>query len=392
MTTDTRKAAIKKLDYFIKNGLNKYSSERNFDFGPDKRSNVSTLSPYLKRRIIHEKEVLRECLKFSKFEKIEKFIQEIFWRSYWKGWLEGRHELWRQYKHKLLELKQSHSFGIRKKNYQNALNGITGIDCFDFWVNELLQHGYLHNHARMWFASIWIHTLNLPWQLGADFFLKNLLDGDTASNTLSWRWVAGLHTQGKCYLATENNIKKFTNNRFNKKKELSTKPQNLNYEFFEYKLKEFNLKNKGLENNIFLINLNTISYEYETLEKLSKNKICIVKSFIENDSSKLVRSFNKKAIEDYVTKLKNQNILVNIFENLTDFNHFLKKNNHKKIYTFYPGLGRQNDIICSLINEYKYDVIFEYDKFDEMCWPYATSGFFKFKKKIPHFLDKITKN
>ena len=115
MTTDTRKAAIKKLDYFIKNGLNKYSSERNFDFGPDKRSNVSTLSPYLKRRIIHEKEVLRECLKFSKFEKIEKFIQEIFWRSYWKGWLEGRHELWRQYKHKLLELKQSHSFGIRKR-------------------------------------------------------------------------------------------------------------------------------------------------------------------------------------------------------------------------------------------------------------------------------------
>ena len=69
----------------------------------------------------------------------------------------------------------------------------------------------------MWFASIWIHTLNLPWQLGADFF-KNLLDGDPASNTLSWRWVAGLHTQGKCYLATENNIKKFTNNRFNKKR------------------------------------------------------------------------------------------------------------------------------------------------------------------------------
>ena len=64
MTTDTRKAAINKLDYFIKNGLNNYSSERNFDFGPDKRSNVSTLSPYLKRRIIHEKEVLKECLKF----------------------------------------------------------------------------------------------------------------------------------------------------------------------------------------------------------------------------------------------------------------------------------------------------------------------------------------
>ena len=63
----------------------------------------------------------------------------------------------------------------------------------------------------MWFASIWIFTLNLPWQLGADFFMQHLLDGDPASNTLSWRWVAGIQTKGKNYLARKSNIEKYSN-------------------------------------------------------------------------------------------------------------------------------------------------------------------------------------
>ena len=175
MVNETRKDSLEKLTFFIKNGLNNYSSKRNFDFGPDKRSNVSNLSPYIRKRIIHEIEVLQECLKFNKYENIEKFVQEVFWRTYWKGWLEGRSEIWDQYQKSTLELKQLYSQGVRKKNYQNALTGNTGIDCFDFWVNELIDFGYLHNHARMWFASIWIHTLNLPWQLGADFFKETYL-------------------------------------------------------------------------------------------------------------------------------------------------------------------------------------------------------------------------
>ena len=92
--------------------------------------------------------------------------------------------------------------------------GATGIDCFDAWARELVATGYLHNHARMWFASIWIFTLRLPWELGADFFLRHLIDGDPASNTLSWRWVAGLQTAGKTYLATAENIARFTGGRF----------------------------------------------------------------------------------------------------------------------------------------------------------------------------------
>ena len=88
-------------------------------------------------------------------------------------------------------------------------------------MQELRDTGYLHNHTRMWFASIWIFTLNLPWPLGADFFFRHLLDGDPASNTLSWRWVAGLQTRGKHYLARAENIQKYSGNRWWPKGELN---------------------------------------------------------------------------------------------------------------------------------------------------------------------------
>ena len=94
------------------------------------------------------------------------------------------------------------------------MDGKTGIDCFDTWIEELRENNYLHNHSRMWFASIWIFTLGLPWQLGARLFMKHLLDGDASSNTLSWRWVAGMHTNKKPYLASKENIDKYTVNRF----------------------------------------------------------------------------------------------------------------------------------------------------------------------------------
>ncbi len=98
--------------------------------------------------------------------------------------------------------------------WEDACAGRTGIAGFDDWARQLVATGWLHNHARMWFASIWIFTLRLPWELGADFFLRHLLDGDAASNTLSWRWVAGLHTPGKTYLATADNIARNTGGRF----------------------------------------------------------------------------------------------------------------------------------------------------------------------------------
>ena len=79
----------------------------------------------------------------------------------------------------------------------------------DRFARELIATGYLHNHARMWWASFWVHVERLPWELGADFFFRHLLDADPASNTLSWRWVAGLQTRGKSYLVRRSNLRRF---------------------------------------------------------------------------------------------------------------------------------------------------------------------------------------
>ncbi len=194
-----RDEALNRLEDFSNNNLGKYAADRNFDPGPENRNNTSLLSQYISHRIIDEQETIRAAYQKFPFKKIEKFVQEVFWRTYWKGWLEMRPQVWDDYNQDLNNLQNE----LNSSNYKEAIEGNTKIPCFNDWVLELKEFGYLHNHARMWFASIWIFTLGLPWQLGADFFLKHLLDGDPASNTLGWRWVAGLHTKGKHYLASE---------------------------------------------------------------------------------------------------------------------------------------------------------------------------------------------
>ena len=207
----SRSAAIEQLERFIENNLNQYAKLRNFDYGSKKRNNISCLSPYISHGIINEIEVMDKSLKKFSFTKNEKFIQEVLWRVYWKGWLELRPTVWKDYLSDLEKIRKDYT---NDQDYKNAINGSTNLKCFNEWVKELKENNYLHNHARMWFASIWIFTLKLPWQLGAEFFLQHLFDGDAASNTLGWRWVAGVQTKGKNYIAKEWNIKLFSDNRF----------------------------------------------------------------------------------------------------------------------------------------------------------------------------------
>ena len=207
----SRANGLRRLEQFVARTGRHYARTRNYDFGPKKRTNVSVLSPWLRHRLVTEEDILARVLKTNSPSASEKFVQEVFWRTYFKGWLEQRPSVWTHYQTELMRALESlDCHADLQCKYQEAVSGLTGIDCFDHWVNELLETGYLHNHSRMWFASIWIFTLRLPWQLGADFFLRHLLDGDPASNTLSWRWVAGLHTKGKTYLAKRANIIKYT--------------------------------------------------------------------------------------------------------------------------------------------------------------------------------------
>jgi len=209
----TRAAALDRLAQFLPAAGRRYAETRNADDGlaPAGRANVSELSPWLHAGVLTERDVLEAVLGQHSPRAAEKFIAEVFWRIYFKGYLEQRPAVWDDYKagrdDALAALERN--AGLQKA-YAEATEGRTGIEAFDVWARELQDTGYLHNHARMWFASIWIFTLKLDWRLGADFFLRHLMDGDAASNTLSWRWVAGLHTKGKSYLARADNIARYT--------------------------------------------------------------------------------------------------------------------------------------------------------------------------------------
>lgn len=211
----SREAGLRRLGDFAHRAGPLYAKSRNFDFGPGRRGNVSMLSPYLRHRLVLEEEVLDTVLQQHPEGASAKFVEEVFWRAYFKGWLEQRPSVWTDYRRSVSRLLQSLEDDSETLcRYEAAIEARTGIDCFDAWAAELIDEGYLHNHARMWFASIWVFTLGLPWQLGADFFYRHLVDGDPASNTLGWRWVCGLHTPGKTYLARASNITHFTDNRF----------------------------------------------------------------------------------------------------------------------------------------------------------------------------------
>ena len=207
----TRAAARDRLASFVPGAGAAYADGRNHDPGPDAPSAVSRLSPYVRYRMLTEAEIVAAVVERHRFDAAEKFVQEVLWRTYWKGWLEMRPAVWTRF---VAERDRQRETFPAARAIAQAEAGATGIEGFDDWARELVATGYLHNHARMWFASIWIFTLRLPWALGADFFLRHLIDADAASNTLSWRWVAGLQTIGKTYLATANNIARYTGGRF----------------------------------------------------------------------------------------------------------------------------------------------------------------------------------
>ena len=374
----TRASAIENLDNFIKNNLGEYSKLRNFDFGPDKRSNTSCLSPYITHGVINEKEVISKALERFSFSKNEKFIQEVLWRTYWKGWLELRSGVWDDY---LLDLKRIKEEFKDNKSYLNAIEGKTEIECFNEWVNELKTYNYLHNHTRMWFASIWIFTLDIPWQLGAEFFMKHLYDGDTASNTLGWRWVAGIQTQGKHYLASEWNIKKFSNNRFvniklneNAPPIISDKNYTILHKTFENPI---NIEEKNL-----LVFENNLAFEITDFTIQKFKKILLINNKNENRNIKFsenVLNFKTSLIEEQKKRLEEKSINCEII----DINEI---KNLESCYCLYPTVGENLDYINQ--NSLK-NIEFLYRKLDQNSWKFCNKGFFNFKKYIPKIVENL---
>ena len=370
----SRAKALDKLNYFIENNLSDYSKLRNFDFGPEKRTNISCLSPYITHGVLSEQEVIEKSLNKFSFSKNEKFIQEVLWRTYWKGWLELRPNVWSDY---LIELNKVREEFKNDKNYLAAIEGKTNIGCFNKWVNELKENNYLHNHTRMWFASIWIFTLELPWQLGAEFFIQHLFDGDAASNTLGWRWVAGIQTQGKHYLASEWNIKKFTNNRFDNIKLNENAPPKVSEKTYSIVKKDFS--NKNIDNKNLLVFDNNLSFENTDFQNHKFKKIYIISNKNENRSIKLsekVIQFKSLLIDDQKQRLKVHSIDCEV----VDISEI--KNISESIIGLYPTVGENLDYLNS--NNLKLDFLFR--KIDQYSWQYCNKGFFNFKNYIPKII------
>ena len=373
----SKAAALNRLNNFVEKNLSEYSKLRNFDFGPENRTNISGLSPYITHGVINEKEVIEKSLSKFSFSKNEKFIQEVLWRTYWKGWLELRPNVWTDYVAELNKIREEYK---GNQNYKNAIDGKTNIECFNYWVTELKENNYLHNHTRMWFASIWIFTLELPWQLGAEFFMQHLYDGDSASNTLGWRWVAGIQTQGKHYLASEWNIKKFTNNRFNNIKLNETAPPKVSEKTYSIVKQDFSNKNTDDE-NLFIFE-NSLSFETTDFQNHKFKKIYIISNKNENRSIKLsekVIKFKSLLISDQKQRLENNSInceVVDISE---------VKNINEKVIALYPTVGENLDYLNS--NNLKID--FLYRKLDQYSWQYCNKGFFNFKNYIPKIISSL---
>ncbi|MDB2441890.1 DNA photolyase [Candidatus Pelagibacter bacterium] len=371
----SRAKAVDKLNYFVENNLSEYSKLRNFDFGPDNRSNISCLSPYITHGVINELEVIDKSLKKFSFAKNEKFIQEVLWRVYWKGWLELRPNVWSDY---LVELNNLRNEFKKNQNYLNAIEGKTNIECFNHWVKELKGNNYLHNHTRMWFASIWIFTLELPWQLGAEFFMQHLYDGDAASNTLGWRWVAGVQTQGKHYLASEWNIKKFTNNRFQDIKLNENAPPIFSDKTYSIGKKDF-LNSEILEDKILLIFENNMTFEFSDFKEHKFKKILLISNEANRNIklSEKVLKFKANLLENQKTRLIEKSINCETI-NINDL-----KNITEKVYALYPTVSENLSFIQ---NNQLQNIKFLYRKLDQFSWQYCNKGFFNFKNYIPKII------
>ncbi|MDC3396208.1 DNA photolyase [Candidatus Pelagibacter sp.] len=371
----SRAKAVDKLNDFVENNLSEYSKLRNFDFGPDDRSNISCLSPYITHGVINELEVIDKSLKKFSFAKNEKFIQEVLWRVYWKGWLELRPNVWSDY---LIELNNLRNEFKSNQNYLNAIEGKTNIECFNQWVKELKENNYLHNHTRMWFASIWIFTLELPWQLGAEFFMQHLYDGDAASNTLGWRWVAGIQTQGKHYLASEWNIKKFTNNRFQNIQLNENASPIFSDKTYSIGKKDF-LNFEILEDKILLIFENNMTFEFSDFKEHKFKKILL----ISNESNRNIKlsekvlKFKANLLKDQKTRLIEKSINCETI-NINDL-----KNITEKVYALYPTVSENLNFIQ---NNQLQNIKFLYRKLDQFSWQYCNKGFFNFKNYIPKII------
>ena len=396
--TPTRAAGEDILQGFVPRMGRRYANGRNTDHGPGAHKAVSGLSPYIRRRLVLEADAVAAALAAHGPGDAEKFVQEVLWRGYFKGWLERRPQVWHSYRAGLeADLATLDRDRRLTRDVTRAMNGQTGLACFDAWATELVETGYLHNHARMWFASIWIFTLGLPWRLGADFFYRQLLDGDAASNTLGWRWVAGLHTRGKPYPADAQNIATFTAGRFApRRSDLAEVTQGLEASEPDglptvQPLRAVNPPRPGLPTALLITDEDCRVEDFDLAASDIRTVATLTASHLRSPLpiSDLVTGFEAGALADAAQRVGATPVALHAGDPaalakwaagagaVQIATPFIPQGPlHDWLAEAAPSLAKSGITLC----EWQRD-------WDAAIWPHATAGFFKVKQNIPRILE-----
>ena len=402
----TRARALELLADFLPRAGRDYQNNRNLDRGRDGHSFVSRLSPFVRHRILSEEELISNVLTTHSRSAAFKFIQEIFWRTYWKGWLEHRPVVWDRFEVEVQsEFAKLKQVPVKNKIFEQAIGGSTEIAIFNSWVNELKETGYLHNHARMWFASIWIFTLRLPWQLGADFFYNHLLDGDPASNTLGWRWVAGLQTAGKTYLATESNIRKNAAQRLKTIPDSERGLERLATQTFEIE-DSLTIEEKAPSSSRF-VDLSPVGIEENdavlvTVEDLSTqwldragNHVAIFEK-TDGRHSEIKKKFRQEAIEEVKYRIAENSSVgienIKIFESAHEISSWMEEQGLNDLHSSYIPTGEIRSSLAELptMLESSGHCYYEHlNDYDRTVWPHCRKGFFQLGKSIDSLIDTL---
>lgn len=387
MFIPTRVAALTRLENFLPRAGHEYTQMRNFTETSDEGTTVSELSPWIRVRLLTEWEVLQRVTDAQGTSNASKYIDEVCWRTYWKGWLEMRPRVWADYLRQRKALLNDFS---GNHTYNDTIAARTGITFLDTLTEDLIRTGYLHNHYRMWYASIWIHTLKLPWELGADWFFRHLLDGDPASNTLSWRWVAGLHTKGKAYLASAENINHYTAGRFAVGEiNLASEPISVG-SIHHPPRQELRKQTDEAPSNALPILVTDEDVRSTTwLGKGRTNKTLAgffpLRAYRDLEVTQQVIDFRRACIQDSVEGP--------VFTELDDLLDWLVENSLDGVSMAIPAVGLWDVILPEL--EHKLTALnmrleLKRHWWDAQLFPQASHGFFRFKKAIPDALQSIT--
>ena len=194
-------ATLKRVD------AKRYARSRNHLNGA-----VTGLSPYIRHGVLSLAEVRDAVFAgIRKREEGQKLINELGWRDFWQ-------RMWQELGDGINEDREEFKTGHAASSYSKDLpgdvrEGRTGLACMDSFRDDLVNRGWLHNHARMWMAAWLVHWRKVHWKAGADWFLEHLLDGDPASNQLSWQWVASTFSH-KPYFFNRDNLERYSDGKY----------------------------------------------------------------------------------------------------------------------------------------------------------------------------------